>query len=280
MTGHPVAAICRTLGMARQTAYHVIRPRPEGFYRRPEDETVLRQIRAVTNSRASYGYRRVWAMVNRACRTEYNPKRIRRVMRMNGLMLSPRVHRRHGRPHLGQVQQPASNQRFCSDIFTIACWSGEVVSVGFVIDCHDREVLAHVAAPRSLTGADIRTLMERSLWKRFGEAALKTPHPVQWLSDNGPQYTSTASVFYAHELGFVPITTPAYSPQSNGMAEAMVKTLKRDYMGGADLRDAESVLLQLGEWIEDYNTRAPHSALGMRSPAEYRTELQSSSSGV
>lgn len=178
MTGYPVAAICRTLGMARQTAYHVPRARPDGFYRRVEDETVLRQIRAVTNSRASYGYRRVWAMVNRACRTEYNPKRIRGVMRMNGLMLPPRVHRRHGRPHLGQVQQPASNQRFCSDIFTIPCWSGEVVSVGFVIDCHDRELLAHVAAPRSLTGADIRTLMERSLWKRFGETVLKAPHPV------------------------------------------------------------------------------------------------------
>jgi putative transposase len=280
VTGYPVATICRTLGMARQTAYHVPRARQDGFYRRLEDETVLRQIRAVTNSRASYGYRRVWVMVNRACRTAYNPKRIRRVMRMNGLMLPPRVHRRHGRPHLGQVSQPASNQRFCSDIFTIPCWSGEVVSVGFVIDCHDREVLAHVAAPRSLTGADIRALMERSLWKRFGEASLKTPHPVQWLSDNGPQYTATASVFYAHELGFVPITTPAYSPQSNGLAEALVKTLKRDYVAGADLRDAESVLLQLSEWIEDYNTRAPHSALGMRSPAEYRTELQSSSSGV
>jgi len=39
-------------------------------------------------------------------------------------------------------------------------------------------------------------------------------------------------------------------------------------VAGADLRDAESVLLQLGEWIEDYHTRAPHSALGMRSPAE------------
>jgi putative transposase len=87
-------------------------------------------------------------------------------------------------------------------------------------------------------------------------------------------------VFYAHELGFVPITTPAYSPQSNGLAEAFVKTVKRDYIAGADLRDAESVLLQLGQWIGDYNTRAPHSALGMRSPAEYRTELQTSSSGV
>jgi transposase InsO family protein len=53
-------------------------------------------------------------------------------------------------------------------------------------------------------------------------------------------------VFYAHELGFVPITTPAYSPQSNGLAEAFVKTLERDYIAGADLRDAESVLLSGG----------------------------------
>lgn len=85
--------------------------RPAGRYQRTDDGTVLQQIRAVTNSRATYGYRRVWAMVNRTFRTAYNRKRIRRVTQLHGLMLPPRVHRRHGRPHLGQVQQPASNQR-------------------------------------------------------------------------------------------------------------------------------------------------------------------------
>src|SRR5262245_55781058 len=103
--------------------------------------------------------------------------------------------------------------------------------------------------------------MDRILLARFGEAALKVPHAIQWLSDNGPQYTATASVLYAHELGLVPITTPAYSPQSNGLAEAFVKTFKRDYVDGAELRDAETVLAQLGAWFEDYNTRP---ALGAR----------------
>ncbi len=42
---------------------------------RADDETLLRQIRTVTNSRATYGYRRVWAVVNRTFRTGYNPKR-------------------------------------------------------------------------------------------------------------------------------------------------------------------------------------------------------------
>jgi putative transposase len=251
-------------------AYYVSRARPGGRYHRTTDPLVLEQIHAVTNSRSTYGYRRVWAMVNRTFRARYNRKRIRRVMQLHGLMLAPRVHRRHGRPHLGRIEQPASNQRWCSDVFLIPCWSGEVLSVAFAIDCHDREVFAWTASPRPLNGADIRTLMDKALWARFSERMLKAPHAIQWLSDNGPQYTATASVLYAHELGLVPITTPSYGPQSNGLAEAFVKTFKRDYVDGAELRDAESVLAQLSGWFDDYNTRAPHSALGMRSPAEYR----------
>jgi putative transposase len=276
VTQHPVAAICRTLRMARQTAYYAPRVRPAGFYQRLDDETVLQQIRAVTNSRATYGYRRVWVMVNRTFRVGYNRKRIRRLMRMHGLMLPPRVHRRHGRPHLGQVQQPVSNQRWCSDIFLIPCWSGEVLSVAFAIDCHDREVFAWTASPRPLNGGDIRTLMDKALWARFGETVVTAPHAIQWLSDNGPQYTATASVLYAHELGLVPITTPAYSPESNGLAEGFVHTFKRDYINVHELRDAESVLAQLGGWIDDYNRLAPHSALGMRSPADYRAMTSAS----
>src|SRR5690348_2718613 len=212
-------------GPADRAAHRVLsRARPGGRYHRTTDAMVLEQIHAVTNSRATYGYRRVWAMVTRTFRAGYNRKRIRRVMQLHGLMLAPRVHRRHGRPHLGRIERPASNQRWCSDVFLIPCWSGEVVSVAFAIDGHDREVPAYVASPRPLTGADIRTLMDRTLWARFGEATLKAPHAVQWLSDNGPQYTATATVLYAHELGLVPITTPAYSPESNGLAEAFIGT--------------------------------------------------------
>jgi len=42
-----------------------------------------------------------------------------------------------------------------------------------------------------------------------------------------------------------------------------------------ELRDAESVLAQLA--IDDYNRLAPHSALGMRSPADYRAMTSASS---
>src|SRR5262252_8911430 len=175
--------------MARRTAYYAARARPDGRYHRTSDPAVLEQIRAVTNSRATYGYRRVWAMVNRTFRAGYNRKRIRRVMQLNDVLLAPRVHRRHGRPHLGQIRQPASNQRWCSDVFVLPCWSGEVLSVAFAIDCHDREVFAWTASPRPLTGADIRALMDKALGAlRRGHAQGPARDPVaarQWPPVHG-----------------------------------------------------------------------------------------------
>jgi putative transposase len=45
------------------------------------------------------------------------------------------------------------------------------------------------------------------------------------------------------------------------MAEAFVKTFKRDYVRVSPIPD--------DSWMEDYNTVHPHSRLGYRSPREY-----------
>jgi len=63
--------------------------------------------------------------------------------------------------------------------------------------------------------------------------------------------------------------TPVRSPESNGMSEAFVKTLKRDYARVAILPDAETILALLPIWIEDYCEVHPHSGLKFRSPREF-----------
>jgi putative transposase len=282
VTGQPTAAVCRALHTARSTAYLRLRPREGGFYRRTEDREVLLQIRDVTNVKASYGVARVHDRVNRIRRSRglspYNIKRIRRVMRINRLTLPRKIHRRD-RPHTGKVEMPASNQRWCSDGLNIRCWNGDLVRVAFALDCHDREAIDHVGVHRPLNGHDIRLLLDKTLWGRFGESTLRSPIEIQWLNDNEGIYTSLETTTYAEDLGFKPITTPAYSPESNGMAEAFVNTFKRDYVAGGDLSDAETVIRQLPGWFEDYNQNAPHSALGMLSPREFR-ERERQTSGV
>jgi len=54
------------------------------------------------------------------------------------------------------------------------------------------------------------------------------------------------------------------------MAEAFVKTLKRDYADLADVPNARAVLTQLDGWFEDYNEHHPHKGLKMLSPKEFR----------
>lgn len=59
-------------------------------------------------------------------------------------------------------------------------------------------------------------------------------------------------------------------PQSNGMAESFVKTLKRDYLAFVKLKDGDMALAEFPKIIELYNQEHPHSALGYLSPYEFR----------
>src|SRR5207249_11042328 len=132
--------------------------------------------------------------------------------------------------------------------------------------------LAFVATPYPTTGAEIRRLIRKAVFARF--ATTKPEIPIEWLSDNEGIYTALDTVIEAERQGLAPITTPVASPESNGMAEAFVNTLKRDYLAGGDLSSAARVIEQIPGWIQDYNTFAPHSSLGPRSPAEFRREQQ------
>jgi hypothetical protein len=53
------------------------------------------------------------------------------------------------------------------------------------------------------------------------------------------------------------------------MAEAFVRTIKRDYVRVSTRPNAESVMRQLPSWIAHYNEVHPHKALGYRSPREF-----------
>lgn len=53
------------------------------------------------------------------------------------------------------------------------------------------------------------------------------------------------------------------------MAEAIVKTFKRDYAWVGDLSSTDAVFKQLPDWFDDYNEHAPHKGLKMMSPRQY-----------
>jgi transposase InsO family protein len=70
----------------------------------------------------------------------------------------------------------------------------------------------------------------------------KAPHLVEWLSDNGSAYIAKDTLDTATALGLQLCFTPVRSPESNGIAEAFVKTFKRDYARLSILPDAATVI--------------------------------------
>lgn len=247
-------------------------PRSE-HYKKAEDQNLLCQIGKIIRERPAYGYRRVTAFIRSELREAgcacVNHKRIYRLMKRNGLLLNKPMHRPK-RLHDGKVQTLLSNTRWCSDSFSIQCANGEKVYVAFSIDSCDREVMRYIASTIGIDGKAIRDLMLETVEYRLGRPFVSVP--IQWLSDNGSCYTAKETVAFGKQLGLSIRTTLPYSPQSNGIAEAFVKTFKRDYVWFGNLQDAKTVMSQLNNWMNDYNEKAPHKALRMLSPREFLRE--------
>ncbi|WP_413817351.1 IS3 family transposase [Pseudomonas viridiflava] len=275
--GRPVKLVSECLGVARSQLTVRIKQSvlPKVRRRRPvNDAELVVEIQQQVSELPSYGYRRVWGLLRRARETQLLPainvKRVYRVMRDHNLLLERRI-KQPGVPrrHEGRIAVKTSDTRWCSDGFEFRCEDGAKLSVTFVLDCCDREAIGWVASPTGYSGDDIRDLMLESVEKRFGDQLPATP--VQWLSDNGSAYTAEQTRLFARQIGLQPVTTPPVrSPQSNGMAESFVKTIKRDYVAHMPKPDRETALRNLAIAFEHYNEQHPHSALKYRSPREFR----------
>ena len=243
-------------------------------YRKKEDAMILKEIKEVLRVRPSYGYKRVTAMVNkvRIIRglNRLNKKRIYRIMKRNGLIFESIKRVRHSDKGKGQIVSLFSDTRWCSDCFEIKCFNGERVYVSFIIDCHDRQCLSYVLKSSPILAIDIQDLMLKAVESRFGVKRFFPVREIEFLTDRGSVYRSRETIEFGRYLGLRSCFTAPYSPQSNGMAEAFVKTIKRDYVYTSDCFSAERVCKMFKKWIFDYNHVAPHSGLGMKSPVEYR----------
>lgn len=276
---YEVTQIADAFEVSRSTLYYepvsqeeVGMPR---YYQKSKAQLVLEEIKTVLSIRATFGYRRVTTMVNRQRalkgRNNINRKHLQRITRINGLTL-PQTMPHERRPHTGLVMTFSPNIHLCSDGMEIRCFNGDKVFLAFALDCCDHEAFTYVARTEPLSAMDIEELMVKAVEARFG-SVLRCPRDIQWLSDRGSIYRAKSVKALGRELNLQCCYTRAYSRESNGMAEAFVKTIKRDYVYQADCDSAESVLKLLPQWFADYNNVASHSALGMKSPVEYKKSI-------
>ncbi|EIC3396995.1 IS3 family transposase [Escherichia coli] len=271
-----VSLVSRCLRVSR-AQLHVILRRTDDWKdgrrsRHSDDTDVLLRIHHVIGELPTYGYRRVWALLRRQAELDgmpaINAKRIYRIMRQNALLLErkPAVPPSK-RAHTGRVAVKESNQRWCSDGFEFRCDNGEKLRVTFALDCCDREALHWAVTTGGFNSETVQDVMLGAVERRFGNELPASP--VEWLTDNGSCYRANETRQFARMLGLEPKNTAVRSPESNGIAESFVKTIKRDYISIMPKPDGLTAAKNLAEAFEHYNEWHPHSALGYRSPREY-----------
>ncbi|EEI3685605.1 IS3-like element IS2 family transposase [Escherichia coli] len=274
--GWGVSLVSRCLRVSR-AQLHVILRRTDDWMdgrrsRHTDDTDVLLRIHHVIGELPTYGYRRVWALLRRQAELDgmpaINAKRVYRIMRQNALLLErkPAVPPSK-RAHTGRVAVKESNQRWCSDGFEFCCDNGERLRVTFALDCCDREALHWAVTTGGFNSETVQDVMLGAVERRFGNDLPSSP--VEWLTDNGSCYRANETRQFARMLGLEPKNTAVRSPESNGIAESFVKTIKRDYISIMPKPDGLTAAKNLAEVFEHYNEWHPHSALGYRSPREY-----------
>jgi transposase InsO family protein len=130
-----------------------------------------------------------------------------------------------------------------------------------IVDDHSR--LAYVELHDDERAATVTAFAERALafYAAHGIAAKRL------MTDNAFTYVKNRSLrelLAAHDIRH--LTTQPYRPRTNGKIERLHQTMGREWAHGRSYPSSAHRASLLGNWLEHYNHRRPHSAIGDRPP--------------
>jgi putative transposase len=227
---------------------------------RPDDAHLRERLRALTQERRRFGYRRLHVLLRREGHA-VNKKRVQRLYREERLT----VRRRGGRKRAIGARRPieiplAANQRWSLDFVSDQMTDGRRFRILTVIDNCTRECLALVA-DTSLSGRRVARELDVIIQNRW--------RPDTIISDNGTEYTSNAIVGWADETGVGWHYIAPGKPQQNGFNESFNDRLRDELLNETLFRSLPHARAVLEDWRRDYNEQRPHSKLGWMTPRDY-----------
>jgi transposase InsO family protein len=277
-----VKRLCTILGIARSSFYYWRRTAADRVSRQAADARLAARIRAVhRESDGTYGVPRITAEL-REGGEHVNHKRIARVMRNIGLA-GLRLRRRHRTT----VPDPAAakaedlidrdftasepNTKYVGDITYLPLDGGKFLYLATVIDLASRRLAGWAIANHMRTDLVIDALAAAE--RTRGSLAGAVMH-----TDHGAQYTSRAFADACRRAGVRQSMSTIGSSADNALAESFNATFKRETLQGRKRWSSErEARLDAFRWLNRYNTRRRHSRLGQRSPIDYETALDTTS---
>jgi len=266
--GYSVTDACRALGISRSGYYYgvrgkVARDKGPGL----KDMDLLERIRRIKAEHPFWGYRRVWAWLRHREKMVVNQKRVRRVMKENGLMVSQRRHKARRVAKRSKPRADRPRQYWGIDMTKFMVPSVGWVYLVIVLDWFTKKIVGWNLSLRS-RAAEWKQALEMAIEREFPEGVRGSG--LCLISDNGSQPTSTSFMRDMATLGIKQIFTSYDNPKGNADTERVMRTIKEEVIWINEFGSVKEGQAKIGRWIEvDYNKLYVHSELGYISPEEY-----------
>jgi putative transposase len=275
-----VRRVCAIWGVARSSFYDARRQdarppeRPTG---RPgpkpavSDAELLAAIRRDLDRSpwTGEGHRKVWARLRVIDGIRVSRSRVLRIMGENSL-LSP--HRRPSRPvndHDGSITTEAPNVMWGADGAVIPTVEDGNVTLFIVAEHWNGEGLGwHVAKHGNRYAA--AEALALAVSRVFGSVRADAARGVSLRHDHGSAFMSDYFQNQLKFFGMAPSFAFVRQPETNGVAERFIRTLKEQIVFGRIYHDIEEVRAAVRAYLERYNQHWLLEKNAYRSPAETR----------
>jgi putative transposase len=97
--------------------------------------------------------------------------------------------------------------------------------------------------------------------------------PGTIVSDNGTEFTSNAMLAWTHDNTIVWHFIAPGKPMQNGFCESFNERMRDELLNESLFLGLDHARTKITNWVDDYNQRRPHSALGYLTPAAYAANL-------
>ena len=265
LTKLPMSQLIRWTGVSRSKYYHWVSELGAPVQERksiPRSHWLLLEERAAIVAYAKKhpgeGYRRLSYMMIDEDIVCASPSSTYRVLREAGL-LNAWNSGENTKKGTGFEQPNAPHEHWHTDIKYVT-FQGTFLFLISVIDGYSRFIVHHELR-LSMQEYDVQITLERALARYPG------CHP-RMITDNGPQFIARDFTMYVRERGLQHVRTSIAYPQSNGKIERYHRTISEECLRQTSFIDLEDARRQVARYIEHYNTKRLHSALGYLTPED------------
>jgi len=274
---YSMSELCGKYGISRKTGYKWLQRQGAGAgklealqdrSRRPEhcphktDSALEREVVKLRLRHPCWGGRKIAWRLAELGQARLTPSTVTRILHRHGL-IEPEASARAA--PLQRFEHERPNAMWQMDFKgTFETLAGACLPLT-VLDDHSRFNLVLNANARTDT-ATVKPLLERA-FERYGL-------PVRINTDNGPPWGAPSAVeaglteltIWMIRLGItVSHSRPAH-PQTNGKIERFHQTMGREWAHGRSYASSDQRASLLGDWLQTYNHRRPHSSIGNRPP--------------